>query len=63
MKHFKGKTGLAVLCIAANRLQSELRVERGADSTQDFPHIYGPINLDAVTRVIDFDPAQPGEFA
>jgi uncharacterized protein (DUF952 family) len=27
-----------------------------------FPHIYGPINLDAVVRVLDFDPDVNGEF-
>ena len=28
-----------------------------------FPHIYGPINLDAVVQVLDFEPDANGEFS
>lgn len=27
-----------------------------------YPHIYGPLNLNAVTQVVDFDPLQDGTF-
>ncbi len=27
-----------------------------------FPHIYGPINLDAVIQVLDFEPDENGDF-
>jgi len=27
-----------------------------------FPHIYGPINLDAVAQILDFEPYTNGKF-
>jgi uncharacterized protein (DUF952 family) len=28
-----------------------------------FPHVYGTINLDAVTRVLDFEPDHAGRWS
>lgn len=52
---FAGQTGLVLLGIDADRLQSELRydpVEGGAA----FPHVYGALNLEAIETVYDFEP-------
>lgn len=57
---FKGQQGLVLLCIESERLQAELRYEE-VDS-QQFPHVYGEINLDAVRQVLDFEPNAVGEF-
>jgi uncharacterized protein (DUF952 family) len=27
-----------------------------------FPHVYGPINLDAVVRTVDLEPTSTGTF-
>ena len=60
---FKGQSGLVVLVIDPQRLRPELRWEPGADLASElFPHIYGPLNLDAVTRVLDFAPGPNGSF-
>lgn len=59
---FTGQTGLALLCIAVERLQAELRYE-AAEGDERFPHIYGPLNIDAVVRVLDFSLAAEGRFA
>jgi uncharacterized protein (DUF952 family) len=58
---FQGQADLLLLCIDESRLGSELRVEEG-ESGQLFPHIYGPLNLDAVVQVIEFTPDVDGRF-
>ena len=65
---FAGRHDLLLLCIDPARLLSELRFEAPAHpSDQDapderFPHVYGPIDLDAVTAVVDFPPDDEGHF-
>jgi uncharacterized protein (DUF952 family) len=60
---YYGQSGLVLLVIDPLLLNSELRWEPGTDlATELFPHIYGPINLDAVVQVIDFEPAPNGKF-
>jgi uncharacterized protein (DUF952 family) len=58
---FRGQTGLVVLCIDPVRLQAEVRHE-GYGGGDVFPHIYGPLNPDAVTKVADFTARQDGSF-
>jgi uncharacterized protein (DUF952 family) len=60
---FTGQHGLVLFVIAPARLTSELRWELGVDLATDFfPHIYGPINLDAVVDVLTFEPDAHGKF-
>jgi uncharacterized protein (DUF952 family) len=60
---YAGQPGLVLLVIDPVRLSSELRWEPGTDlATELFPHIYGPINLEAVLQVVDFEPAADGKF-
>lgn len=47
---FPGRTGLVVLHIAVQRVHAEIRYER-ASHGEFFPHIYGPLNIDAVVEV------------
>jgi len=42
---------LVLLEIDPGRLTSELRVEEVPEAGDSFPHIYGPLNLDAVVAV------------
>ena len=66
---FRGQTGLVLLCVDPARQIAELR-EEAPDPTvpaehqpaERFPHLYGALNLDAVTRVIDFAPQADGTF-
>jgi len=59
---FRGRSGLVLLCIAAERVQYEIRYEGHGDGPL-FPHIYGPLNVDAVVEVLDFAPGEDGRFA
>lgn len=58
---FLAQKGLVLLCIAANKVQSEIRYE-SAGSEERYPHIYGPLNVNAVVKVADFEPAKKGKF-
>lgn len=60
---FRGQQGLVLLCIAAALVQAPIVYEDCYESGQAFPHIYGPLNLDAVTAVRDFAPNRDGTFA
>jgi release factor glutamine methyltransferase len=51
---------LVLLWIEPDRLTSTLHWEAVDDAT--FPHVYGPINLDAVTSVTDLKPEVDGEY-
>ncbi len=51
-RYFAGKTNLVKLVIDTDKLTSRY-VQEWSPSTQDtFPHIYGPVNPDAVIDVI-----------
>lgn len=57
---FAGQSGLVLLEIACDRLESELRYEEV--NGEFFPHLYGPLNLEAVVRVLEFTPNAAGKF-
>ncbi len=51
-RYFEGKTGLVKLVIDTGRLTSNYVEEWSKASMDTFPHIYGPINIDAVIDII-----------
>ncbi|MBU1068131.1 DUF952 domain-containing protein [Myxococcota bacterium] len=67
-RFFPGRRDLVLLCIDEDRAGSEVRYE-GPASDHDprmesrFPHIYGPLNVSAVVRVVAFVPDAGGHFA
>ena len=52
---------LVLLCIITNRVQSEIKYE-SAESEELYPHIYGPLNVDSVAKVVDFEATKDGRF-
>ena len=61
-RFFRGRPGLVLLAVDPARLLAELRYEE-SEPGQRFPHLYGPLNLDAVVAVAPLDPAPDGTFA
>ena len=50
-RYFSGKTDLVKLIIDTEKLTSVLKYELAPSIHEEFPHVYGPINLDAVMEV------------
>jgi uncharacterized protein (DUF952 family) len=50
---------LLLLVIDTERLGPELRYEPVPGQASPYPHIYGPLNLTAVTEIRPFDPEAP----
>jgi uncharacterized protein (DUF952 family) len=61
--YFAGRHGLVLLVLDPAQLMSEVRWEPGTDKPDElFPHVYGPINLEAVRDVLPFEPDPEGCF-
>lgn len=61
-RFFQDQQDLVILSIDPNRVTAEIRNE-GTDPTNLFPHIYGELNIDAVTKVTDLEPPITGKFS
>lgn len=48
-RYYTGKTDLVKLIIDADKLTSRLQYDMASSVNEIFPHVHGPINLDAVT--------------
>ena len=69
---YRDVLNLVLLCIDENKLSSEVKWEAPAhpeghdpktiDEAQLFPHVYGTINLDAVTKVVDMPKNDDGLY-
>lgn len=69
-KFYIGQRGLLLLVIEPSLLTSALKWEAPSGGTPPpgvadgdvFPHVYGPINLDAVVRVVDLEANSDGKY-
>jgi uncharacterized protein (DUF952 family) len=70
-KYYSKQRGLLVLTIDPALLTSELRWEPpaggapppGVPEGEPFPHVYGPINLNAIVKVYDLESNPDGKHA
>ena len=54
---------LVILWIDPKKVKNEIKYEPGSDNNDEtFPHIYGPLNIDAVLAAYDFRPASDGIY-
>lgn len=61
---FKGSGDLLLLEVDIDQLTAPLKWERATDVGDEFPHIYGPLNLDAVIGTIPLPEGSDGyEFS
>lgn len=60
--YFKGQKDLIVLRIETNKLKAPVKFERASNRKSLFPHIYGPLNIDAVTAEYDLPSLPDGSF-
>ncbi len=61
-RHYPGQSGLVLLYIDTEKVKAEIVYENLYGGQELFPHIYGELNVDAVTRVDDFEPEPNGQF-
>jgi chorismate synthase len=52
-RYYKGKTDMVKLVIDTNKLTSKLQLDYSASINEEFPHVYGVINLDAVIDIVN----------
>src|SRR5215472_4892927 len=60
---YKGVPDLLVLVIDTDRVRPEIRYEQVPGWESVFPHIYGPLNADAVVRARPLEPGSDGLFS
>ena len=68
---YHSQHGLVILVIDTDNLTSELKWEPPVHPNPEraakigdvlFPHVYGPINVKAVVKVVNLEPAEDGTF-
>jgi uncharacterized protein (DUF952 family) len=58
-RYYKNETNLVLLHIDETKLSSPLKFELAPSVNELFPHIFGPINLEAVVNVVPINEAVP----
>ena len=59
-RYYKGQSGLLLLHIDESKLTAALKYEIAPSVNESFPHIYGPLNADAVIKAVPLT-AEPGD--
>lgn len=61
-ERFGGRSDLVLLVIDPAAVDAPIVFEDCYDSGTAFPHIYGPLPVEAVRQVVDFPPGPDGRF-
>jgi uncharacterized protein (DUF952 family) len=60
---YQGEPDLLLLVIDPDRVEEEIRYEHVPGQPEPYPHIYGPLNIDAVVQTRPFQPDPDGQFS
>ncbi len=61
-RYYKGKEDIMLIVIDVASLEPDVKLETPGDSDQKYPHIKGPLNIDAIIDKIDLAPEDDGSF-
>jgi uncharacterized protein (DUF952 family) len=61
-RFYLGQPHLMLLCIEESLVKAPIQYENLEGGSEQFPHIYGALNLDAVLKVVDLTPGPNGTF-
>jgi uncharacterized protein (DUF952 family) len=61
-RFYHGRQDLVLLTIDPDKINAPLKWENLEGGGEKFPHIYGPLNLSAVAKVVDIQPGPDGTF-
>lgn len=59
---FRGVSGLVLLHVDPEKLSSRVVYENLEGGDERFPHVYGPMEVEAVVQVTAFEPGPDGTF-
>lgn len=59
---FRSVQGLILLVVDETKVTSEIKYEDPGNNKL-YPHIYGPLNIDAVIKTVDFPTNEDGTFS
>lgn len=60
---YQGRSDLVLLVIDPDKLENDVVYEPGSHGeAEDFPHLYGTLNLDAIVDVVEFPCGPDGGF-
>lgn len=61
-RFYSNDSNLVLLQIDVEKLQSEMVEENLFGGLENFPHVYGPLNLDAVISAVEFNRGSDGKY-
>ena len=60
---YRGEPDLLLLVIDPGLVTAEIRYEHVPGQAEPYPHVYGPLNTEAVIETRPFEPGPDGEFS
>ena len=61
-RYYPAVDDLCLLVADVDKLAADVQMENTVGGTELFPHLYGPLNLEAVVKVVEFPHDAAGEF-